>query len=733
MILKELHIYNYGSLSNYHMSFNDSLNTIKNDNGSGKTTIASFIRSMLYGIVDNGKSIQTSTRMHYAPWDGGRFGGYLDIIHNNKKYRIERIFSPTSSNDSFKLIDLDTNKETSDYDSNIGNAILGINADSFERTLFIPQETQNKNYTPNDSFSLDVKSKLIEIIGGNIDNDSFEEAINRLNEANKVLFKSKDSKYKVTRDLYTNILDRINECKSNINAIGIIDDNSNDLKNKIDSLNKRKLELEAIENNHYKLASLRAEANLINNYKTRIAKMDYDLTNKKAKLNNISPDDINISLVKRNVEEYNRLNIELNNEDIIATNRELERLDDYSFIDSNKIEAIENHVKEYYDSVNKKSNNVGGIIITIIATILALFGVLGFNYNKNISFLLFGSGIVLYITALIMLLSSNRKLNSNKNKLIEIELKEFFSKFGFYSNEYNSYLYNIKGNLLYRDSLLEKLSSINKTVDKYKENMRVIKLELDRFFNRFILESNDYYDKLNELNNIIRDINDLTFEYKRIIAEFEKYKKDNNINEDIKVDEGYNFDDILLEHKQIDIELLELNNRLNTLSNNIFKITDLKRELEDLIEEKKTCEALLDEINHKHKIIELAISELTKAHDRLLNRFIKPIGDNIGKYIHYFSNDDYVIDSDFNFIKVYNGEYKDSKFLSKGLQDSIGFIMRLALIDTIYNTEGFIILDDPFVNYDEERLDSAKKLILELSQRYQIIYLTCHDSRKIEV
>ena len=56
--------------------------------------------------------------------------------------------------------------------------------------------------------------------------------------------------------------------------------------------------------------------------------------------------------------------------------------------------------------------------------------------------------------------------------------------------------------------------------------------------------------------------------------------------------------------------------------------------------------------------------------------------------------------------------------------------MRLALLDTMYEKEKpVIILDDPFSGMDDAKLEGTRKLLEEVSRNYQIIYMTCHDSR----
>ena len=49
MKLISLHIVNYGKLSNYDFLF-ENINVICQENGYGKSTIVSFIKSMFYGL-----------------------------------------------------------------------------------------------------------------------------------------------------------------------------------------------------------------------------------------------------------------------------------------------------------------------------------------------------------------------------------------------------------------------------------------------------------------------------------------------------------------------------------------------------------------------------------------------------------------------------------------------------------------------------------------------------------
>jgi uncharacterized protein YhaN len=40
-----------------------------------------------------------------------------------------------------------------------------------------------------------------------------------------------------------------------------------------------------------------------------------------------------------------------------------------------------------------------------------------------------------------------------------------------------------------------------------------------------------------------------------------------------------------------------------------------------------------------------------------------------------------------------------------------------------------LILDDPFTNLDDEKMEGAMRFLRETGRRYQILYFTCSSSR----
>lgn len=97
-----------------------------------------------------------------------------------------------------------------------------------------------------------------------------------------------------------------------------------------------------------------------------------------------------------------------------------------------------------------------------------------------------------------------------------------------------------------------------------------------------------------------------------------------------------------------------------------------------------------------------------------------------GKYNQIFLGEDYAL-------SVFSPEKRENVLLpaslSSGAIDQIYAALRFGFLKTLVGKEirPLIFLDDPFHNFDPERLENTKQIIEELSKEFQIIILTCHD------
>lgn len=141
MRLISLHVENFGKLQGLDERFDEGLNVRLQDNGAGKSTLAVFIKSMLYGMpVTTKRSLIENERKRYTPWQGGAYGGSLDIEVDGKEYRIERLFGAKQAEDMLRVTDLQTGREAEvDWAASPGERLFGVDIAAYERSVYISQ------------------------------------------------------------------------------------------------------------------------------------------------------------------------------------------------------------------------------------------------------------------------------------------------------------------------------------------------------------------------------------------------------------------------------------------------------------------------------------------------------------------------------------------------------------------------------------------------------------------
>ena len=137
MQILRCHIENFGKLSDFSMDFKDGCNVICSNNGTGKSTLAAFIRVMFYGFEGERKRKGLNERTFYNPWQGGVYGGELTFQAKGKTYTVSRVFGSKESEDRFELRNAETNSLCLDFSQNIGRELFEIDSESFMRTVFI--------------------------------------------------------------------------------------------------------------------------------------------------------------------------------------------------------------------------------------------------------------------------------------------------------------------------------------------------------------------------------------------------------------------------------------------------------------------------------------------------------------------------------------------------------------------------------------------------------------------
>ena len=716
MKLISLYIDNFGKLSDYSFDFSKTLNSLYEENGWGKTTLTVFIKSMLYGLNRTERSL-------YAPWKNvSTFGGYLILEANGRNYRIERQFSTSKSTlDTQRVYDLQSGLPIDKFSPNIGEAILNLNEASFERSVFIPQKDLNEG------FNSDIEAKLANLIGGTDDSQSFEDAIEILSKKAKELKLNSKKGLIVDKKMeLAQIEDEIEEVNKRMEGLPILQNQISQINEEIHILNDEKKNINNRILNFTKSQDKRAKLEVVAKYEE-----DIKYTKKLLEDNNLVFNGHDVT--QEEVLEYRSKNKELQS---LRTQYEVKKSNNRASMKIEKLEKdlnlteipdeetldhitdqimkynnIKSVIQAHDTSVKERKKPKLGIALTIVSSVLIIVGValfiVGFMKGDQ-AFSIAGIAISIlailgYIGAFAAFLVNNSQNNAlavggqvksyDYEKIhLEEELREFFARYHLYSSNFTNNMFIVRAN-----------------IQRYK----------------------DAQDDFNDISREKKEIEDQLSEKVSLLKTFI------SMNQlDVIDDANFSIEEENQKIADIDLKIDALNGEKTTLLNKCAEYENEIAMLDEYNSERENVEIDIRIMEEEYRLLNLSMDYLTHSQNSLLEKYVKPMKDSVNKYISLLLKDteDYSIDVNFNFQFMTEGGLKGIDSYSRGYQNIISLCMRLALIDCLYPQEKpFIILDDPFVNFDDEKLELCKALVRTISKQYQIVYFACHKSREIYV
>ena len=547
MKLIKAHIANFGILENKDIEFND-LTSFYQENGKGKTTLASFIKAMFYGLPKDSKS--ETERKHFLPWNKGLFGGNLEFSFNNKIYKIERTFdskSPTKDECNVYVNNIKTNEFD---DKIIGEEIFKIDKETFNRTLF---------FDSNDLNFKDSSSSLSSKIYGhvvNFDDASFNDAISNLDKLVKEYSESKRDSNKIysLRKINIELSNKISNYKDIENVLDSKNEKLNDFKNQKEEV-KKQLEIIKFEND------LKGKFDALNQYKENLKEDELSLNNIKNKYKIIpSKDeiddiktknndlkflkkDINCEFSKEN--DYRRLNNEFlngipNNEildsvetkikELNKTNKKINELSytnnsyndletkfkDLSSLEKNTIDQL---IKEYrFKQLKSKEQNEGvnyklfGIIFAIFSILSLIIGLIfcfAFS-NKILGILIAIVGTILFGIGSCLFFLKNSKFKETNNK--DDELASLLKKYGYFNSDKNVSIILFEQEFSKYQKDIENKTKIKDELNELDKTKRELQNSLYSFFSFYNIYHENYEFMLSKLKDDIFNFNKINNE-----------------------------------------------------------------------------------------------------------------------------------------------------------------------------------------------------------------------------
>ena len=163
----------FGCLENESMSLKPGLNIITAPNESGKSTWTAFIKAMLYGIdtSERDTAARVADKNRYRPWSGAAMKGVMEVEWKGRKITLERKSRGRILFADFVARDSKTGDEVEELNAqNCGEKLLGVSKEVFERSAFIRQAGVSFDH------SNELEKRLLAMVTTGEDGVSFSEA-----------------------------------------------------------------------------------------------------------------------------------------------------------------------------------------------------------------------------------------------------------------------------------------------------------------------------------------------------------------------------------------------------------------------------------------------------------------------------------------------------------------------------------------------------------------------------
>ncbi len=738
MKLLSCYITGFGKFENRPFEFTNGLNCIYGENGWGKTTLADFIASMLYGI-DGGrsKSLLVNDRIRYAPLSNARFGGALTFSYAGKIYRVERFFGKTPATDSVKIYDESNTPSYAfgDKAERLGETLFGMDRDSFTRSIYLSQ-----GLAQIDGLTGDIKNILTTILTVSNTANGAQTALDRLENAERALrAKRKPAKGKLDEldEKLSYLQTKQAECvraKAQADELVLRAKQSairvQNLKSELQKISEqieeatRRNERLATRAMHGELTAQKEDAErrlaFLQTFFGQADPKTLNLTGVKTAMDEYYALKTEIEELKRSAEEFSTLLAEREGlKTRIAVNEQT--LENYELMSAQDEKLKKEKRKK---GKNDKRTRKHGNFWLIVSLIVALVGATQLETRVGLgATLLFGGVVGILISGWVLL--KNAGLGGGRAK-VDKALRETYDKLFAETKELKAEL----------DRLLEKGETENELRAKIAEKQaRVTALDnaIKGFFAHFAY--GEIYDYRSAYQTLLERIDEYTRQA-QILQNYHEKLKTYAQTDAPQEDElsHLDMDELRRLQAQTNAELQNATAQTARLyaeaegyEKTALTLSDFEAEEERLTQEKTRLEKRLVAIRSAKEL-------LMRARSNMASRYLQPVERKTREYAQIigFSIGDIKLSAECKPLVEEKGATYQTDYYSAGLKDLLWLCVRLALAETLFQKDPPpMILDDPFVNLDDARTSRAKALIKALSSKYQILYFTCKTERGI--
>ena len=819
MKIKKININGFGKFEDRLFMLKPGMNVFYGCNESGKSTLQSFIKGMLFGLK-GGRKAKDGTLppvKQYKPWSAKAYGGTLEYeLDNGERYTIARNFDKNT----ITVYDEYSNNITGNFPAGKEEGVkfaeqhLGLSESCFERTVFIGQLQSVIN---NEGKKV-IAERLTNIKQTGDEEVSFRKAINALKEAQLSYVGSERTTTRPLNIINSRLQEAIEEEKEYI----LLHESCMDMFLELDQLQKRE---ENLRNQLNELNRLKAElvqklkkeeledicSSLKRCYK-ELSDIEKEINDKREELNdtlvklkeyeafkNCSRNDsdemvsdyTNYKLLCKDLHEY-ELEYQENDEKIEKLQNEL-KLYDLFEDDTLRMDEVIQDVLQYNRGQNgsfdkrdiphsglKKHVSLAGLLTGIIVLLLSLL-------VKPPNTIVSVAGLIISVLSGAFFILSIRQQspkkaqrNIQKQKYEEnarllscwmeqvkvdnihdfIRFKSMFEDKTRLLNDLtvrrqkltNSRNDKLAGIKEFEERILNKLASANIVIGRGFKDEDIQKwrtgLETYNTLSQTVKDIETAIFSLDQKKESLyreatviagRDVNLLT-ELEREIqsrtTELESLKEESG--DTVLVSSNLTLKETDLKLKELNEELARITLKINTLTTRLENTPDGEM-IQKAHERVQILTREKEEKLFLGKALETAMEVLTEASVDIQRNYSPYLNEAIGNFVGAITGGKYndVMADDNLRLNIQPPDMAEKVIpeqLSSGTADQVYFALRLATV-TLVEKDGEtmpLFLDEPFVQYDEERTKNALFLLNKESDKGQIILFTC-KKREVEL
>lgn len=181
MQIKELHLKHFGKFTDKTVRFTDGINLIYGENESGKSTIHTFIKSMLFGMErGRGRAAAKDTFHQYEPWENPNYySGVMKFGCGRRNFVLQRQFDKYAK--SVSLYCEDDGEELSVDDGDLDMLLGGMQESDYENTVAVGQ----LKAAPDRTLSEEIKNYAANFYASGNEDIDLTEAVNFLKRRKK--------------------------------------------------------------------------------------------------------------------------------------------------------------------------------------------------------------------------------------------------------------------------------------------------------------------------------------------------------------------------------------------------------------------------------------------------------------------------------------------------------------------------------------------------------------------